>query len=96
MTFLHPLWCLTMVDIQLLIALLILLLTTQTAKHRKGCVSVCSTGLPLTTYTIKFTFLYVLRLITKASVSPAANNNTTSSKNQAIEMAFDVIQELFT
>ncbi|CAM4782918.1 unnamed protein product [Rotaria magnacalcarata] len=73
-----------MVDIQLLNVLLILLLTAQTAKHRKD-----STGLPLTTSTIKFTFLYVVRLITKASLSPAANNNTTSSKNQTIEMAFD-------
>ncbi|CAF4346146.1 unnamed protein product [Rotaria magnacalcarata] len=88
-----------MVDIQLLNVLLILLLTAQTAKHRKDslcCVSVCSTGLPLTTSTVKFTFLYVLRLIIKASLSPAANNNTTSSKNQTIEMAFDAIQELFT
>ncbi|CAF3798687.1 unnamed protein product [Rotaria magnacalcarata] len=74
-----------MVDIQLLNVLLILLLTAQTTKHRKD-----STGLPLTTSTVKFTFLYVLRLITKASLSPAANNNTTSSKNQTIEMAFDL------
>ncbi|CAF2131596.1 unnamed protein product [Rotaria magnacalcarata] len=40
--------------------------------------------------TIKFTFLYVLRLITKTSLSPAANNNTTSSKNQTTEVAFDL------
>ncbi|CAF2076754.1 unnamed protein product [Rotaria magnacalcarata] len=40
--------------------------------------------------TIKFTFLYVLRLITKTSLSPAANDNTTSSKNQTTEVAFDL------
>ncbi len=38
---------------------------------------------------------YVLRLITKASLSSAGNNNNinnSSSKNQTIEMAFDIIQ----
>ncbi|CAF5221901.1 unnamed protein product, partial [Rotaria magnacalcarata] len=82
--FFHQLWCWAMVDIQLLNVLLILLLTAQTTKHRKD-----STGLPLTMSTIKFTFLYVLRLITKTSLSPAANDNTTSSKNQTTEVAFD-------
>ncbi|CAM4903064.1 unnamed protein product [Rotaria socialis] len=37
-----------------------------------GCVSVCSTLRPSTTSTIKFTFVYVLRLITKALLSAAA------------------------
>ncbi|CAM2729740.1 unnamed protein product [Rotaria socialis] len=55
-------------------------------------VGVCSTGLPLTMSTIKFTFFYVLCLIAKGSLLPAANNNTTSSKNQTIEMAFDIIR----
>jgi hypothetical protein len=34
---------------------------------------------------------YVLRLITKVSLSSVGNNNS-SSKNQTIEMAFDIIQ----
>ncbi|CAM4767653.1 unnamed protein product [Rotaria magnacalcarata] len=39
--FFHQLWCWAMVDIQLLNVLLILLLTAQTAKHRKD--SLCET-----------------------------------------------------
>ncbi|CAF4331919.1 unnamed protein product, partial [Rotaria magnacalcarata] len=76
------------VDIQLLN---ILLLTTLTAKHRESCVSVCSTVLLSTTFTIKFTFLYILRLTTKASLSTAVNINTTSSINKIVDMVFDVI-----
>ncbi|CAF3018794.1 unnamed protein product [Rotaria sp. Silwood2] len=98
--FLHQLWCWAIVDVQLLNVLL-LLLTTLTAKHRKGCVSVCSTILPSTNSFVVQTpdqqrplsnlLSYVLRLITKASLSSVANNNNTS-KHQTIEMAFDVIQ----
>ncbi|CAF1083476.1 unnamed protein product [Rotaria sp. Silwood1] len=99
--FLHQLWCWAIVDVQLLNVLL-LLLTTLTAKHRKGCVSVCSTVLPSTNSFVVQTpdqqrplsnlLSYVLRLITKASLSSVANNNSSSSKNQTIEMAFDVVQ----
>ena len=35
---------------------------------------------------------YILRLITKASLSSAANNNNSSGKNHTVEMAFDIIQ----
>ncbi|CAF1410192.1 unnamed protein product [Rotaria magnacalcarata] len=99
--FLHQLWCWAIVDIQLLNVLL-LLLTTLTAKHRKSCVSVCSTVLPSASALVvqipdqqrplSNLLSYILRLITKASLSATANNNITSSKNQIIEMAFDVIQ----
>ncbi|CAF4086437.1 unnamed protein product [Rotaria sordida] len=98
--FLHQLWCWAIVDVQLLNVLL-LLLTTLTAKHRKGCVSVCSTILPSANSFVVQTsdqqrplsnlLSYVVRLITKASLLSVANNNSPS-KNQTIEMAFDVIQ----
>ncbi|CAF1037172.1 unnamed protein product [Adineta steineri] len=102
--FLHQLWCWAIVDVQLLNVIL-LLLTTLTAKHRKGCVSVCSTVLPSANSFVVQTpdqqrplsnlLSHVLRLITKATLSSVVNNST-SSKNQTIEIAFDIIQNCST
>ncbi len=76
----------------------------MTAKHRRGCVSVCSTVLPSANSLVvqvpdqqrplSNLLSYVLRLITKAALSSAANNNNnnSSSKSQTIEMAFDIVQ----
>ncbi|CAF1556450.1 unnamed protein product, partial [Adineta ricciae] len=103
--FLHQLWCWAVVDIQLL-SVILLLLTTLTAKHRKGCVSICSTVLPSANSFVVQTpdqqrplsnlLSYVHRLLTKSallSVTNNNNNNTNSyNKNQINEMAFDIIQ----
>jgi hypothetical protein len=72
-----------------------------TAKHRKGCVSVCSTVLPSANALVvqvpdqqrplSNLLLYVLRLITKLSLGNN-NNNNSSNKSQTIDMAFDIIQ----
>ncbi len=81
---------------------ILLLLITLTAKHRRGCVSVCSTVLPSANALVvqapdqqrplSNLLSYVLRLITKAGLSSATNNNTSASKSQTIEMAFDIVQ----
>ena len=99
-TFLHQLWCWAIVDVQLLNVILLLLITL-TAKHRKGCVSVCSTVLPSATSLVvqvpdqqrplSNLLSYILRLITKGSLA-SAGNNTSSNKTQTIESAFDIIQ----
>ncbi|CAF0945383.1 unnamed protein product [Adineta steineri] len=69
------------------------------------CVSVCSTVLPSANSFVVQTpdqqrplsnlLSYVLRLITKAALSSVVNNST-SSKNQTIEIAFDIIQNCST
>ena len=101
--FLHQLWCWAIVDVQLLNVILLLLITL-TAKHRKGCVSVCSTVLPSANSLVVQTpdqqrplsnlLSYVLRLITKASLSATGNNTNqnSSNKNQTLDLAFDIIQ----
>jgi len=101
--FLHQLWCWAIVDVQLLNVILLLLITL-TAKHRRGCVSVCSTVLPSANSSVvqapdqqrplSNLLSYVLRLITKASLSSVGNNNNNnlSSKSQTVEMAFDIVQ----
>jgi hypothetical protein len=96
-SFLHQLWCWAIVDVQLLNVILLLLITL-TAKHRRGCVSVCSTVLPSANSLpvqnpdqqrpLSNLLSCVLRLITKSSVG----NNNSSNKTQTIEMAFDIIQ----
>ncbi|UJR37939.1 hypothetical protein I4U23_030624 [Adineta vaga] len=98
--FLHQLWCWAIVDVQLLNVIL-LLLTTLTAKHRKGCVSVCSTVLPsANSFVVQAPdqqrplsnlLSYVHRLITKTALLSVVNNSSLN-KNQNIEMAFDIIQ----
>ncbi|CAF1357019.1 unnamed protein product [Adineta steineri] len=104
-SFIHELWCWAVVDVQLLNVILLLLLTTLTAKHRQGCVSVCSTVLPSANSFVVQTpdqqrplsnlLSYVLRLMTKAALSPVVNNST-SSKNQTTEIAFDIKQKCST
>jgi len=100
--FLHQLWCWAVVDSQLLNVIL-LLLTTLSAKHRKGCVSICSTVLPSAAAFVVQTpdqqrplsnvFSYVLRLISKTSLSSATTTTIQSStKQQTVDMAFDIVQ----
>jgi hypothetical protein len=81
--------------------LLILIFALLSSYILKGCVSVCSTVLPSTNAFVvqvpdqqrplSNLLSYIVRLITKASLSSVANNNT-SNKNQTVEMAFDIIQ----
>ena len=77
------------VNIQLL-NILLLLLTTITEKHlalleRTLVLASIRTKSVQYSYSIN-NVLYVLRLITKPLLSTVGNNNTTSSKNQTIEI----------
>lgn len=68
-----------------------------------GCVSICSTVLPSATAFVVQTpdqqrplsnvFSYVLRLISKTSLSSATTTtNQSSTKQQTVDMAFDIVQ----
>lgn len=83
---------------------LLQLLVTLTAKHRKGCVSVCSTVLPSSNALVvqvpeqqrplSNLLSYVVRLITKTALSSNVNTTNTnlSNKSQTTDLAFDLIQ----
>lgn len=78
---------------------ILLLSITLTGKHRRRCTHACSTTLPLMNSLVvqaydqqrPLSIFFVLRLITKSSLSSVGDNNSLT-KNQTIEVVLNIIQ----